>query len=122
MKSILLSIRLTQYCGFWRPKGNSLFHEALYNCYFCAVATLSIGMFISKFISISKAEMRSLSDFCTETFLLPEGLSAFCLKGILVYLRQSRIKGLLAVFELDFCKPKNESETEIIAEYEKQCR
>lgn len=30
MKSIFRSIRMSQYCGFWRPKANSPFHKSLY--------------------------------------------------------------------------------------------
>lgn len=67
-------------------------------------------------------EITSLDQLCNEILTVPDAIGVIWLKGFLVYLHQSKIKRLLAIFEKDYCKPKNAAESRILQKYEKQCR
>lgn len=122
METFIWSTRACQYCGFWRPNTNSIIHKFLYYFYFCTVVTFVSVMCVPKLFSLVRTEMGSVGDFFVENYILGEVIGIYIFKGVFVYLQQSKIESVKAIFESDNCKPKNQAEAKIVAKYEKQCR
>lgn len=104
-----LNFYILCYCGFWRPRINSVWKLSLYKFYTCVSVFLCYSIVIIKLVDIILYRMNNVDELIQNLYIFCD-LFVFCCKCFILLSKQEKIRDIKKLLASEILEPKIKDE------------